>query len=70
MSFIRKIVLNKFAIKQLRGNLRLLSSAAGGNILNSGLPDVKLPDCTVDEFVFSNTDKWGNKIATVSRYKV
>lgn len=40
------------------------SSVSG--ILNSGLPDVEIPNGSLDEYVFENIGKWENHTAVVS----
>lgn len=35
-------------------------------VLRSPYKDVILPNCTVDQYVWSRVNEWGNKVATVS----
>jgi hypothetical protein len=40
-------------------------SDAGDNIIRSPFPDVEVPSCLLDEFVWKDLNKWGNKTAIV-----
>lgn len=35
-------------------------------VLRSPYKDVILPNCTIDQYVWSRVNEWGNKVATVS----
>lgn len=68
MFVLRKPVARTVAKKLIRRfSNRQFSSALGSNILTSRFPDVEIANASVQEVVFSKADKWGNKIATVSK---
>lgn len=37
-----------------------------GVIIRSPYKDVILPNCTIDQYVWSRVNEWGDKVATVS----
>lgn len=47
-------------------NCHLDFSSLSGAILNSGLPEVKIPRISLDEYVFENIGNWENHTAIVS----
>lgn len=71
MFVLRKTVSRIVAKKIIRRlSSRQFSSALGSNILTSRFPDVEIVNASVQDLVFSNADKWGNKIATVSEVSI
>lgn len=67
MFVLRKVILRSAAKKRLF-SARQFSSTIGNNnngFLSCSYPDVEIPNASVQDVVFSNADKWGNKIATV-----
>lgn len=67
MSVLRKLIssrLNKQVKVNISCSLRFISSSSSG-IINSGLPELELPNVPVHEYVFEKIAKWENHTATV-----
>lgn len=66
---VHNIINNQIKINNccnFQNYIRFFSSTSG--ILNSGFPDVDIPNVPVNEFVFENIGKWENLIAAVSNF--
>lgn len=67
MFVTRKFLTRKLSTKVLQKiHQQKFSSAGEINVLNSGLPDVHIPNISIQDVVFENISKWSDKTAVVS----